>query len=142
MADYKSELASIPHNINIVYSKLSNPESINSLMSMLPPEAKEKIKDVTFSKDSIIFKANGVGEITLKATELIEPTKIVFSAVSSPLPFKVIISLEEVNDNTTNGQATISVDVPVFLKPMLNGPLNQATERFKELLTNIPYDRI
>lgn len=141
MSEYKSEPAHINHPIDLVYLKLSNPQGLSSMIDKLPPEAQEKVKEMTFTPDSITFKAAG-SEILLKISEREEPSRIVYEAVSSPLPFKVTINLKKIEEQLTEGVASIEVNIPVFLKPMVQGPLKQATQRFKELLTVIPYDQI
>lgn len=142
MSEYKSEVAHINHPVELVYSKLSQPESLSHMAEMLPPEARAKVEGLAFTEDSISFNANGVGNIQLMITEKVEPSKVVYSAVSTPVPFKLVINLEGKEDGTTDAYAIFDVNIPVFLKPMVQGPLNQATEKFKELLTFIPYDKI
>ena len=83
-----------------------------------------------------------MGEISLRVTERIEPNKIVLSADKSPVPFSVTIHLEDAGEKTTKGHAIIDVDIPIFLKPMIQGPLNQACQKFSDLLKVIPYDQI
>ncbi|MDD2961431.1 MAG: SRPBCC family protein [Muribaculaceae bacterium] len=142
MSEYRSEVANINYDINLVYSKLSNPEALKSMADMLPAESRAKVQDLKFSADTISVKANPVGEITLQVVERIEPTTVVYSAVSSPVPFKLSLHLDADGIDKCKGYAIIDLDIPVFLKPMVQGPLNQACQKFSELLSVIPYDKI
>lgn len=142
MANFKSDIVDIKSDIHIVFSKLSNPETLQAVADKLPSEAKQKIENISFSQNAISVKANPVGEIKLEITERKEPVLIVFSAVTSPIPFKVLINLEDNGDNTTKAFADIDVELNPFIKPMVQGPLTEAAKKFGELLAIIPYESI
>lgn len=142
MAEFKSDVVNIKANINTVFAKLAHPESLKSLADSLPEEAKRKIEHLSFSEDSISVTANPVGEITLSIVERIEPTLVVLTATSSPLPFKVSIHLEKIGEEDTKAFAQIDVELNPFLKPMVQGPLTEAAKKFGELLAIIPYNSI
>jgi hypothetical protein len=142
MANFKSDIVDIKSDIHTVFSKLSNPETLQSVADKLPPEAKQKIENISFSQNAISVKANPVGELKLEITERKDPELIVFSAVSSPLPFKVVINLEDNGGNATKACADIDVELNPFIKPMVQGPLTEAAKKFGELLSIIPYDSI
>lgn len=142
MANFKSDFVDIKADIRTVFSKLSNPETLQAVADKLPPEAKQKIENISFSQDTISVKANPVGELKLEITERKEPELIIFSAVASPLPFKVMINLKDNGDNTTKAYADIDVELNPFIKPMVQGPLTEAAKKFGELLAIIPYNSI
>ncbi len=142
MGQYKSDVAHIATNIDTIYSKLSNPETLQKLADMLPEDARGKVENVSFSSEGLKFQVPAAGEISLNVTEKVEPTLIVYSAISSPVPFKLVIDLTKVDADHTDALATIDVDIPVFLKPMVQGPLNDACKKMGEFLSFIPYDKI
>lgn len=137
---FKSETATIKCNINNIYSKLSNPESFNAFVNHMPEEAKSKLEQVKFEQDSITFIANPVGEVKLNIVERVEPTRIVFAAVQSPVPLQAVINLEQINDNETRAYAELGVELNPFIRPMLSKPLQNAADKFGEMLSKLPFD--
>ena len=142
MANFKSDIVDIKCNVQTVFSKLSNPETLKTVADKLPSEAKQKIENISFSQNAISVKANPVGQLKLEITEKNEPNLIVFSAVTSPIPFKVLINLEDNGGDTTKAYADIDVELNPFIKPMVQGPLTEAAKKFGELLAIIPYESI
>lgn len=142
MSEYKSKKASINHNVDLVFSKLSNPGTIGNVAERLPEKEREALKNVSFTEDSIVVKGTPIGDMTLRRTEAVAPNRIVFEAEQSPVPFKISFNLEADGDNATMAEAVLDVNIPVFLRPMVNGPLEQASQRFGELLETIPFDKL
>ena len=141
MAQYKSETAHIAHKIDLVFSKLSNPGTIGAAAENLPEQQREILEKVEFSEDAITVKGSPMGNLTLRRTQVVEPTRIVFEAEQSPVPFKITFNLTEAGD-ATDATAAIDIEIPVFLRPMVSGPMEKATAQFAELLQRIPYDKL
>lgn len=137
---FKSEAVIINCNINSVYSKLSNPESFSVLAERLPEEAKNKLQQVKFEKDSITVVANPVGEVKLNIVERVEPTKVVFVAAQSPVPLQAVVSLEQVAENETRACAELGVELNPFIRPMLSKPLQDVANKFGEMLSKLPFE--
>ncbi len=128
MDSYKSDIVNIQADAVAVFARLANPADLEPLIAKLPEEAKSKIENVAFTNDSIRVKANPVGEIVLQITECEEPSKIVYSAVTSPMPFSLVISIESVGEGLSKASASIDIQLNPFIKPMLNKPLNDAAK--------------
>lgn len=139
MDSFKSDVVNIAADINAVFARLSNPGALEGLVEQLPADAKAKIENVSFTSDSIMVKANPVGEIKLEITERTEPTRVVYTATTSPLPFSLTINLVETGAAMTQAAASIDIKLNPFVKPMLSKPLNDAAKKFGELLAIIPY---
>ena len=139
---FKSETVTINCNISSIYSKLSNPESFNAIAERLPDEAKSKLEQVKFERDSITFVANPVGEVKLNIVERVEPTRIVFAAAQSPVPLQAVISLEKVSETETRACAELGVELNPFIRPMLSKPLQDGANKFGELLSKLPFELI
>ena len=142
MDSYKSDIVTINHPIELVYSKLSTPSSFKNIANIdaLPNEVKEKINEITFGDDSIAFSVNPIGEVVLQIVERTEPVKVVLSAVKLPIPLNVVLSLEKVDDTTTHAVAEIQVELNMFIRPMVEKPLTEGTKKFGELLAILPYN--
>jgi hypothetical protein len=138
MDSFKSDTVTIQCDIETVFAKLSNPESLKAI-EKLPDDAKAKISKVSFDKDSISINANPVGEIKMQIVERVEPSRIVFEAAQSPVPFRSVITLERVDDVTTSATASLDVELNPFIRGMVAKPLQDGAKKFGELLANIPY---
>lgn len=139
MDSFKSDIVNINADINDVFARLANPGALEGLVEQLPEDAKAKIQNVSFTEDSIKVKADPVGEIALEITERTQPTRVVYTATTSPLPFSLTIELEETGVSMTNASASIDIALNPFIKPMLKKPLTDAAKKFGELLAIIPY---
>ena len=130
MDSYKSDIVTINHPIELVYSKLSTPSSFKNIANIdaLPNEVKEKINEITFGDDSIAFSVNPIGEVVLQIVERTEPVKVVLSAVKLPIPLNVVPSLEKVDDTTTHAVAEIEVELNMFIRPMVEKPLTEGAK--------------
>ena len=142
MDSYKSDIVTINHPIELVYSKLYTPSSFKNIANIdaLPNEVKEKINEITFGDDSIAFSVNPIGEVVLQIVERTEPVKVVLSAVKLPIPPNVVLSLEKVDDTTTHAVAEIQVELNMFIRPMVEKPLTEGAKKFGELLAILPYN--
>jgi hypothetical protein len=142
MDSFKSKETIIFCNVEKVFNKVSNPGCFKGLVDQLPADAKDKLKDATFSDDAITIKGGPVGEVTLKVTEKEPFSKIIFTAVQSPVPLNAIVYLEKVGEEETKAIAELSVALPVFLRPMASKPLQQGAEKLAEFLRVLPYDKL
>ena len=142
MDSYKSDIVTINHPIELVYSKLSTTSSFKNIADIdaLINEVKEKINEITFGDDSIAFSVNPIGEVVLQIVERTEPVKVVLSAVKLPIPLNVVLSLEKVDDTTTHAVAEIQVELNMFIRPMVEKPLTEGAKKFGELLAILPYN--
>lgn len=144
MERYSSDKETINYDINTVYSKLSNPECFKALVENgnIPAEVKERMGSVEFSSDSIAFNANPVGKVVLQIVEKEEPTKIVMTAASFPIPFKAVINLEDGGGSTTYLTAEFQVELNIMLRAMAAKPLGDGVKKMGQMLAMLPYDRL
>ena len=137
---FKSEIVTIDCAIEQIYAKLANPESFNSIIDRLPDEAKSKLEKATFDKDSITIEANPVGEVKLNIVERVEPTRVVFAAAQSPVPLQAVFAMESASENQTRACVELGVKLNPFIRPMLSKPLQDAANKFGEMLTKLPFN--
>ena len=142
METYKSDKVTINHNINLIYSKLSDPSifkaQIDSNMDRLPDEAREHLKSVKFEEDGISVESP-MGTLKLSVSESQEPTMVKYTAQSSPVPFGVTINLESVDENTTQAVTELNIELPFMLKAMVGGKLSEGAQKMGELIAKLPY---
>lgn len=139
MATYKSGEAVIPAGINNIFNRISNPSLLKDLAAKAPADVAQKLGQVSFSDDSIAFNVPPVGQITLQLTEKTEPSKVVYRAVQTPVPFGISMTLKPIDDSHTAAEAIIDIDIPVFLKPMLDGKMNEMAQQFRSLMAHMAF---
>lgn len=145
METYKSNINRINCNIGTVFAKLSNPslfqEQIEKNLDRMPDDARENLSKVKFEPDGISIESP-MGPLKMAIQETVEPNKIVFGAAQSPVAFNLIINLTEVDEENTDSETHLQLDLPIMVRAMVGGKLKDAARMFGEMLTKLPYDEI
>ena len=119
-----------------VYDMLSNLENIEKVRDRLPAD---KIESISFDRDSVSISVPPVGAVTMKVVDREEPKTIKFEAANSPVPFNLWIQLVPVTDDSCKMKLTIKAELNIFIKGMVQKPLQEGLERMADVLQNIPY---
>ena len=135
MATYKSKQVTISHPIEEVYERISNIGAYQQKLDSLPAEVKDKLGDVRFEPDAIVITAAPVGEIRFAVKERIKPSSVKLSAEQSPVPLTLSVNLTPDSASSTNAVSQIDVEIPAMLKPMVGGKMQEAADKFGELIT-------
>lgn len=136
MAKFESSIKQVPYPQTAVYGMVSNLENIEKVRSRIP---EDKMKDMTFTADEVTV-TSPVGEVTLRIIEREEPKCVKFETAKSPVPMNMWIQLLPTGDDSCKVRVTIKADIPIFLKGMVSGPLNEAVEKIADALAMIPYE--
>jgi hypothetical protein len=92
----------------------------------------DRVKDISTTEDSCSFTVENIANVTLKILEKTPFTQIRFVAENDKnIPLFLTLNYTTVSENETSVEADMDIEVPVFLKPMVQKPL----ERFVETLT-------
>ena len=85
-----------------------------------------------------------MGEVTLAMDHdnSIEGQRIVYTASSSPVPINMVINLEPQPDDTTMSTAELQLQLPFFMRKLVEAQLQEGANRFGELLARIPFDKL
>ena len=144
MDSFKSNEEIINYDIATVYGKLSNPETFKQLVESekLPADMKERMAGVEFTSDSISFTANPVGKVCLQIVEREEPSKIVMSATTFPIPFKAIINLTDMGDGRTQLLVEFCIELNIMLRAMAAKPLGDGVKKMGQMLAMLPYNML
>jgi len=136
MADFISEVKTIPHNDDKIFTMLSDMSNLERVKDRIP---QDKIKDFTFNTDTCSFTVDPVGSIQFQIIER-EPNKMIkFSTTNSPVPLLMWIQLKQVAENDTKLKMTVRADLNPFIKPMVSKPLQDAVEKISEIIAQLPY---
>lgn len=103
----------------------------------LPADQLAKIGEVHFTPDSMSIITPQVGELKFQVVECQAPNRLVFSAVSSPLPLQMSLNLNAIDASSTEVTSAIDVDIPVMLKPLIGGKIQEAANKFGELIGSL-----
>ena len=147
MESFKSNPHAIACDAATIYSKLTNPSLIKNQIDAhadkIDGEARQHLDTVKFTEDSIAIQSP-MGEVTLALDHenSMEGRRVVYTATSSPVPISMVINLEPQPDETTMSTAELQLELPFFLRKMVEGQLQEGANRFGELLTHIPFDRL
>ena len=147
MESFKSNPHMIACDAATIYSKLTNPSLIKNQIEAnadrIDDEARQHLDTVKFSEDSIAIQSP-MGEVTLSLdhNNSIEGERVVYTASSSPVPINMVINLQPQEDQTTMSTAELQLELPFFLRKMVEGQLKEGAERFGLLLARIPFDRL
>ena len=137
MADFTSEVKTIPHNDGKIYAMLSDMSNLQRVQDRIP---QDKMKNFTFDADTCSFTVDPVGSVEFRIIER-EPNKTIkFSTTNSPVPLLMWIQLKQVAENETKMKMTVRADLNPFIKPMVSKPLQEAIDKISEIIARLPYE--
>jgi hypothetical protein len=136
MTEYTSDVQTILYSTERVYAKLSDLNNLEKVQSLLPAD---KIKEFTFDSDSCSFKVDMIGKISLRVVDR-EPLKTIkLQSEESPMEFTCWIQLKEAAPEDTRLKLTLKIDLPFFLKAMVNSKIEEGIQKVAEALAALPY---
>ena len=147
METFKSSPHVIACDAATIYSKLTNPslikQQIEAHAEHIDEQARQHLDTVKFTEDSISIQSP-MGEVSLSLDHenSIEGQRVVYTASSSPVPINMVVNLERQPDDTTMSTAELQLNLPFFLRKMVEGQLQEGAERFGELLARIPFEKL
>ena len=137
MSKFESSIKQIAYPQQSVYNMLSDLTNIERVKDKVP---EDKLKDLTFDKDTISISVSPVGQISMRIVERDEPKTIKFASENSPMSFNFWIQILPVSDTASKMKLTIDADIPFFAKGMVSGPLKEGIEKIAGALATIPYE--
>lgn len=142
MESYKSDSIIIDHNIDVIYSKLSDPrifkEHLDKNIDRLPDEAREHLEKVKFEDDGISVESP-MGMLKLSVCESVAPTMVKYTAQSSPVPFGLTINLSPIDEHHTQSITELNIELPMMLRAMVGSKLSDGAKKLGEMIAKLPY---
>ena len=144
-SEFKSREVVARGNAEAIYDLLSNPENLRNLIdnvdeSRVPADKLEQLRKVQITSDSITLPGGPTGSVTLRLDKCEKPSLISLKAADLPIDIILELHLRTLTADTTEAQCTIKADVPMMLRPMVKGPLQQVADKVVELIAGIPFD--
>lgn len=135
MAKYESKKVEISRPRAEAYERLSDLSRLQGALDALPADQREKLGDVSFDRDSITIQTSQVGEIKFAITSRRPDEQLVFGTPSSPVPLSLAVNLTDgPAEGTTEARTVIDVDIPMMLKPLIGGKMQQAADQMADLI--------
>lgn len=135
MATYKSKPVTVDRPVEQLFGAISNIGAYQDKLDSLPDEERARLGEVRFTDDSIIITAQPVGEMRFDVVERTAPSRIVLAAAQSPVPLTLAVNTAAAGPETTTVECAIDVEIPAILKPMVGGKMQEAVDKFGELIT-------
>ncbi len=136
MSKFESSVKQIPYPQQSVYNMLSDLTNIERVKDKIP---EDKLKDLTFDKETISVSVPPVGQVSMRIIEREEPKTIKFASENSPMGFNFWIQMLPTDEQNSKMKLTIDADIPFFAKGMVSGPLQEGIEKIADALAIIPY---
>lgn len=135
MAEYSCKPVILNYPVEVVYSRLSDFSSYQTKLDELPQDVRAQIGNVRFTPDSIIINVAPVGEIAFEVVERITPSQVRLQAKNAPVPMFLIIQMKPTDTTATEVVATIDVEIPMMLRPIVGGKMQEAANMFGDMLS-------
>lgn len=137
MTKYSGKPAIVAQPQQQIFDKVSNLSSFQERLDSMPQEVKDRLGDVKFTDDKIIINAPAVGQLVFAVTEKVAPEMLKLSAENSPVPFFITLHFEPETEATTKVNSDLEVEIPMMLRPMVGGKLQEAADKFSEMFTTL-----
>lgn len=133
-----SKFTGKPHRVNRprteIFDQLSNLSKISERLDTLPEDLRQRLGTVNFpDNETMAFTAPGVGEMKFRIVERNEPDSVKFLAETGVVPINVTLDLAEADADATDVTATIEAEIPMMLRPLVGGKLQEAADQFGKM---------
>lgn len=99
-----------------------------NLCTYLPPQ----VTNFEANEDSCTFTIQNMVKVTLSVAEKVEFERIVYVASNDKnIPISLSFFFKKIDENCSTLKIEMELDVPIFLRPMVNEPL----EKFIQLMS-------
>lgn len=127
-----------PYRVNkprtLLFQGLSNLSQIRERLDSMPADLQQRLGTVNFpDNETLAFTAPGVGEMKFRIVERNEPSSVRFLAETGVVPIYVTIDLTEADADSTDVSATIEAEIPMMLRPLVGGKLQEAADQFGQM---------
>ena len=137
MADFISEVKTIPHSDDKIFEMLSDLSNLERVQDRIP---QDKIKNFVFDVDTCNFTVDPLGSVEFRIIERDPNKTIKFSTTNSPIPVLMWIQLKQVAENETKLKVTLRADLNPFIKPMVSKPLQEGINKIADAIANLPFE--
>ena len=136
MTKFESSIKQVPYSQEAVYRNISDLNNLERVRDRVP---EDKLESFSFDADTVSVSVPPVGKITLRIIEREEPKCVKFETVESPMPFNLWIQVLPVTEESSKMKVTVKAEIPLMLRGMVSGPIQDGVEKIAEALAQVPY---
>lgn len=136
---FESSVRHIEASQQKVYDMLSNLLNIERVRNRIP---EDKVQGLEFDRDSVSLEAPMVGRVAMQIVDREEPKTIKFEATQSPVPLNFWIQLLPEGEEACKMKLTIKAELNMFIRAMVQKPLQEGIEKMADVLQAIDYTAI
>lgn len=137
MSRYESKTVTVQKSAEEMFNRFADLSFFEKQLEQLPEDQRAKLGEVHFAPDSISIVTPQVGELKFEVIERHPNDKIVFGSPSSPIPLTMSVNFAEKAPDATDVTTVIDVEIPAMLRPFVGPKLQQAADKFGEMITNL-----
>lgn len=137
MAKYSGKPVVANQPVDTLFERFNDLSVFQENIDALPDEQRKMVGDVAFEKDSIAIVTPQIGQLKFVVVERTAPGHIVFSAEGSPVPLNLVVELTETSPSTTEIVTVVDVEIPMMLRPLIGGKMQEAADKFGELIAKM-----
>lgn len=137
MSKYIGKPVQISRPIEDIYAKISDLGQYRQMFDQVPDGVKAQLQGVKLTDDSICMDAPGVGALEFKITDRRPHDRVELTAVSSPIPLKILVELACETADQTLVTPAIDIQIPAMLRPLIGNKIQEAADKFGELFTSL-----
>ena len=137
MTKFESSIKQIPYPVEDVYRNISDLSNLERVRDRIP---EDKLNSFSFDQDSVSVNVAPVGDLKLRIIEREENKCVKFEGVQTPLPFNLWIQVLPVSETESKMKVTVKADIPLMLKGLVTGPLQDGVDKVADALALIPYE--
>jgi len=131
MKKYESKIKRINRHREEVFNTLSDLRILEQYKEKIPDG---KVKDLSFTEDSISFDAPVVGQVKIVVIERTAPETIKFGVEKLPIDMNMWLQFIEKPVGTTFLKVTLQVEIPMMLRPMIGNKLDGICDKVAEMI--------
>lgn len=138
MGKYTGKAVTVPFASSVIYQRVSNLSGLQQRLEELPEEQLKAVGDVNFvDDDNFEIQAPGVGKVNFHIVERTPESRVVFQAETGVVPLNLIIDIEPEGDSSSRLQTSIDVEIPMMLRPLVGGKMQEAADKFSEMIAQL-----
>lgn len=133
MTKIESDVVAIEQSQEKVFAFLTD---FNNFEKLMPKE----VTEWKATKDTCSFNISGMAKVALKIESTVPNSKVHIASVDGgklPFAFTLDALINATGENTCTGQLIFKGDIPIFIRPMVSGPLekffNSLAHKMKEI---------
>ena len=135
---YESKVSKATVQAAPIYAVLSDMRSLDKVRDLIP---QDKVRDMEFEQDWARFKVDGLGQkITIRVVGREENKTIKLMTENSPMAITFWIQLKELALDDTRIKLTMSADLPMMFRMMLEKKLKEGLDQAADMLAQMPYE--